>query len=1123
MKYLSYKNCITLWLSFILSSGYTNCNQKSPIPVNLSFIEKDTVNNIEKNSTKPLFPPLDFNGSLNTKLKKQIEDTIILNAIHIYPIAGTSIGRKFMQSTDINKDGIIDIICTAHASPFTYGEANYWYIMNYDSSNNEFFQSWTSSEYMTNITSMGIYDLNNDSNYEIIVGFYNGNLHIYDALTKDLLIDINPVQEPINCILYEDADNDSKKDLVLSCEANTYILNPFDFIQKKVINSGANDVKIGNVDNDSLNEIVLSSGIIYELNDTALKTEWRLYYGEGYIGLSDIDNDQKKEVVFAESWYQIDVLDADTKTIKYVIKARLDIGALLLADVNGDDIDEIMYGDAQDSQVHCYDAVTQEELWSVYGLGHDVNEINCADVNNDGDKELLWGAGWRVWSDDYMNIYSIASKKMFWQSDDIIGPYHLIETGDVDGDGVKEIIAGNRGGNSDIATILIIDSKTYRLKWKSDYDLLYSSELCNTTIKDIDKDGINEIILATGMKIWIIDGKNYVIKAFYDYSDQSLNYFKGLQVVDIDEDGKDEFVVATNTEIVVISTFDGKVKRTFQTSGIYSYDSEPIIRCADFDGDHSKEIVYCNGSIQIVDSPGLSSWTTKETDYLNIDTCDYNKDGVVDIIASTSTGHISILDGKSKTIIFDINPVITAISSVRLFNQGDAWMFIYSNNGRVNYYINDSVSIVSQYFGYDFGEIEALKIVELNSGIKELLVGTRTSIIRLPCDILNCINIDVDIKTTEVSCDKHDGKIFLKAVGKYTPYLYRWYGGSILDSLTNLMAGEYIIKIQNSSGCTRYKTVKVPKAYISADFTVKNEGCNKANGSIHTTFNHINYPYALLWSNGETTDDLTNLKKGDYKIIMVDSKNCFVEDTIKVENDSLIVEPIISNISCFGKKDGAIFLIVSGSLTYNFKWDSGDSLNVAHNLSKGNHSVRITGDTGCQEELTLEITEPDSITYDVLIFPDNINTTALEGKAVVKNILGGTPPYLICWVDGCSDSIKNLRPGKYVFLIRDFNNCRVFDSVIVAPLTVNYFDIESCALTFYPNPTEDIIFIDNGNNNNDDKCKIELIDPTGKVISNKSITFQNDQYIDVSDIRPGIYILRVYYKNNIYSEKMVIK
>jgi hypothetical protein len=747
---------IFLFLLFISAFAY---GQKKEVKDNVGRIiissGKEKINYSQNEQTPVGLTNTSSTIKSRTTQSNAKKDTITAKAYNVFSIMGTSIGRNSMTSVDIDNDGITELVCTA--STQTFGPNDFWYIMRYNSVEGTYNQIWVSPQYSQQITSLKVVDFQNDNKYNIILTYSDGSIEIYDSKTKNLLKKVKAVNEKITDLVYADADNDSKKDIVISCENNTYVLDANSLQQKFKISQGSNHVRVGNVDSDSKNEIVLSYGAVYRINGSTVSNIWRFYTGsDGQIELSDIDGDSKLEIILAEPWYKINVYDADTKSTKYTISTNLDIDTLYVKDVNNDGVDEILYGDAQWGKVFCYNAVTRTAMWSVNNPDHGVAAINYADLNNDGKSELVWTAGWKSTGADYMYVHNVPENKLLWKSEDIVGPFYAVAKGDVDGDGKDEIVGVSYESESgyESGILVILDAQTNQLKWKSDGYFLQNvwTGLFNVSIKDIDKDGKNEIIIAAGRtytgQIWIIDGKNHSIKSTHIFSSDNISEFYSMTVDDVDNDGEDDLLAASSSKLYAIRPSDWAILWKVDILNNYR---RPVLRTSDLNGDGLKETILCKGGLQIINGSNQSVWTSAESNYVNFDLFDYNSDGTMDIVATTTDGHIKILDGISKNLLNDLYPETSEISSVRVKKVGNDLVYIYSCDGRINYYKNNSHCTVTQFFGTEIGELEGLKIFDTGTDVTEILFGTGTSIIRLNPNLSNLGLSTTDIKSNIIA------------------------------------------------------------------------------------------------------------------------------------------------------------------------------------------------------------------------------------------------------------------------------------------------------------------------------------------------------------------------------------
>ncbi|MCK9612361.1 MAG: hypothetical protein PHR81_00615 [Bacteroidales bacterium] len=157
----------------------------------------------------------------------------------------------------------------------------------------------------------------------------------------------------------------------------------------------------------------------------------------------------------------------------------------------------------------------------------------------------------------------------------------------------------------------------------------------------------------------------------------------------------------------------------------------------------------------------------------------------------------------------------------------------------------------------------------------------------------------------------------------------------------------------------------IPPAQISITLTpyVYPNGFNTScfgykDGSINLTVSWGKAPYHFKWSNGETTEDISGLPAGYYKVVVVDSKNNEATAEITLQEPDPKQQPEIAstvymypngyNISCYNCFNGIIELTVTGgSGNYGFDWSDGAVTQDRAGLGAGEYSVTISDNSSC--------------------------------------------------------------------------------------------------------------------------------------------------------------------------------
>ena len=102
-------------------------------------------------------------------------------------------------------------------------------------------------------------------------------------------------------------------------------------------------------------------------------------------------------------------------------------------------------------------------------------------------------------------------------------------------------------------------------------------------------------------------------------------------------------------------------------------------------------------------------------------------------------------------------------------------------------------------------------------------------------------------------------------------------------------------------------------------------------------------PYNFLWSNSDTTEDISNLTSGVYSVYITDSNGCSDSTSIIIdEPPSIILNYLSTNPTCIGYNNGNIDLsISSGTSPFIFNWSNNDSTEDIINLTAGNYSCLL--------------------------------------------------------------------------------------------------------------------------------------------------------------------------------------
>ncbi|MBR9922482.1 MAG: hypothetical protein GYB31_16715 [Bacteroidetes bacterium] len=187
-------------------------------------------------------------------------------------------------------------------------------------------------------------------------------------------------------------------------------------------------------------------------------------------------------------------------------------------------------------------------------------------------------------------------------------------------------------------------------------------------------------------------------------------------------------------------------------------------------------------------------------------------------------------------------------------------------------------------------------------------------------------------------------------------------------------------------------------------------------------------PFTFAWSNGETTEDLSNLLPGTYAVTITSQNKCplVVDSLVVAEPRVLFLHNVnVRQIQCPGGNDGAIsFKTSGGSAPYTYNWNTGSATPWIGNLHEGSYAVTITDTNGCRTTESFEILPPKPLFVNYGISPstDSFNP---NGAIAISDLIGSTPPQQYAWSNGKTGPIvEDLPAGLYQVSVTDAMQCQ---------------------------------------------------------------------------------------------------
>jgi hypothetical protein len=277
------------------------------------------------------------------------------------------------------------------------------------------------------------------------------------------------------------------------------------------------------------------------------------------------------------------------------------------------------------------------------------------------------------------------------------------------------------------------------------------------------------------------------------------------------------------------------------------------------------------------------------------------------------------------------------------------------------------------------------------------------------------------------------GSAAATASGGSGNYTFLWSNGQNTANLSNVAAGTYNVTATDvATGCTGTASVSITAGAPNLTATIQvltNANCTTGGTA---TVNVVGgaAPLTYVWSNGQTTQNASNLVAGNIGVTVTDATGCVGTDTdvITQLNGPSVTVQVTAPATCLAGAT-ATATASGGTAPYVYLWTNGQTAATATNLAAGVHTVTVTDAGGCAAQASVTITQP---TPPVVTMTAITNANCNQAGSATASVSGGTGPYTYAWSNGeTTATAVNLTGGAYTVTVTDAAGCTATASVTI--------------------------------------------------------------------------------------------
>ncbi|MFC2086624.1 PKD domain-containing protein [Bacteroidota bacterium] len=419
-------------------------------------------------------------------------------------------------------------------------------------------------------------------------------------------------------------------------------------------------------------------------------------------------------------------------------------------------------------------------------------------------------------------------------------------------------------------------------------------------------------------------------------------------------------------------------------------------------------------------------------------------------------------------------------------------------------------------------------IVTNNAGVYSLAITDSNNC--AATDTIELLTSTVKLKLPEdrTLCEGENYTITPVELGGNDTIIYKWSDRSSSSSLTVESTGVYTLEITDADNCSAKDTIELIASSVNLELPGDKILCAGENFTISPLKIDGKEPLVYKWNDNSISSSLNILNSGIYTLEITDADNCKARDTIEIFASSITLLLPEDKILCKGNNFTIVPLKINGEGNILYNWINGSTSSSITVETAGTYSLEITDANNCKasDEIIINMSQltADFDMSKTEVFVNVDNTVKFTNKS------SGASSFSWNFGNGLTSELKDpetnyTKTGTYTIELAamDDNNCiEKATKQIAAKLTSAIQNELLSSIKIYPVPAKEELFIELPESKISE-IRIELYNILGNLIYQNTNLTSSIISLYVSNIVPGMYILRICEGNDCIFKELIVK